>query len=51
MTGRREELLGLMDEYGVGRAFMFCLDEPTGTPVSVRRTTEPLRTPHSPTAG
>lgn len=27
MTGRRDELLGLMDEYGVGRAFMFCLDE------------------------
>jgi predicted TIM-barrel fold metal-dependent hydrolase len=27
MTGRRDELLGVMDEYGVGRAFMFCLDE------------------------
>jgi predicted TIM-barrel fold metal-dependent hydrolase len=27
MTGRRDELLALMDEYGVGRAFMFCLDE------------------------
>src|SRR6266568_3138727 len=27
MSGRRQELLGVMDEYGVGRAFMFCLDE------------------------
>jgi predicted TIM-barrel fold metal-dependent hydrolase len=32
MAGRREELLGLMDEYGVGRAFMFCLDEPDRHP-------------------
>jgi predicted TIM-barrel fold metal-dependent hydrolase len=32
MSGRREELLGVMDEYGVGRAFMFCLDEPDRHP-------------------
>ena len=32
MAGRREELLGLMDEYGVGRAFVFCLDEPDRHP-------------------
>jgi predicted TIM-barrel fold metal-dependent hydrolase len=32
MAGRREELLGVMDEYGVARAFMFCLDEPDRHP-------------------
>ena len=32
MTGRREDLLGVMDDYGVGRAFMFCLDEPDRHP-------------------
>jgi len=32
MRGRPEELLGMMDEYGVGRAFMFCLDEPDRHP-------------------
>jgi predicted TIM-barrel fold metal-dependent hydrolase len=32
MAGRREDLLGVMDEYGVGRAFMFCLDEPDRHP-------------------
>ena len=32
MFGHRDELLGLMDEYGIGRAFMFCLDEPDRHP-------------------
>lgn len=32
MVGRYEELLGLMDRYGVGRAFVFCLDEPDRHP-------------------
>jgi hypothetical protein len=32
MAGRREELLGVRDENGVGRAFMFCLDEPDRHP-------------------
>ena len=32
MRGRPEELLGMMDDYGVGRAFMFCLDEPDRHP-------------------
>ncbi len=32
MRGRPDELLALMDEYGVGRAFMFCLDEPDRHP-------------------
>jgi uncharacterized protein len=30
--GRPEELLGVMDDYGVSRAFMFCLDEPDRHP-------------------
>jgi hypothetical protein len=38
MAGRLDELLGMMDEYGVGRAFMFCLDEPD-TPRSALQTT------------
>jgi hypothetical protein len=32
MVGRYEELVGLMDRYGVSRAFMFCLDEPDRHP-------------------
>src|SRR4051812_14676679 len=32
MLGRPEELLGIMDRYGIGRAFMFCLDEPDRHP-------------------
>jgi len=32
MRGRRDELLGLLDDYGVSRAFMFCLDEPDRHP-------------------
>jgi predicted TIM-barrel fold metal-dependent hydrolase len=32
MRGRPEELLAMMDEYRVGRAFMFCLDEPDRHP-------------------
>ena len=32
MRGRPDELLAIMDEYGVGRAFMFCLDEPDRHP-------------------
>jgi predicted TIM-barrel fold metal-dependent hydrolase len=32
MKGRPGELLGMMDEYGVQRAFMFCLDEPDRHP-------------------
>jgi predicted TIM-barrel fold metal-dependent hydrolase len=32
MRGRPDELLGMMDEYGVRRAFMFCLDEPDRHP-------------------
>jgi predicted TIM-barrel fold metal-dependent hydrolase len=32
MAGRPDELLAMMDEYGVGRAFMFCLDEPDRHP-------------------
>ncbi|HWX09138.1 MAG TPA: amidohydrolase family protein, partial [Gaiellaceae bacterium] len=32
MTGRYEELEGLMDRYGVARCNMFCLDEPDRVP-------------------
>jgi len=32
MRGRPDELLGMMDSYRVGRAFMFCLDEPDRHP-------------------
>jgi uncharacterized protein len=32
MVGRYEELIGLMDRYGIGRAFVFCLDEPDRHP-------------------
>ena len=32
MVGRPRELFELMDEYGVGHAFMFCLDEPDRHP-------------------
>ena len=32
MVGRYEQLLDLMDRYGVTRAFVFCLDEPDRSP-------------------
>ncbi len=32
MVGELDGLLGQMDRYGVGRAFMFCLDEPDRVP-------------------
>jgi predicted TIM-barrel fold metal-dependent hydrolase len=32
MIGDYDQLIGLMDEYGVSRAFMFCLDEPDRHP-------------------
>ena len=32
MVGRPDDLLGMMDDYGVERAFMFCLDEPDRHP-------------------
>ena len=32
MRGRPDELLGMMDDYRVDRAFMFCLDEPDRHP-------------------
>src|SRR5262249_44264436 len=32
MAGRFDELLGMMDDYGAERAFMFCLDEPDRHP-------------------
>ena len=32
MTGRYDELLGIMDRYGQEKAFMFCLDEPDREP-------------------
>ena len=32
MTGRLEQLLGIMDRYGISRAFTFCLDEPDKHP-------------------
>ncbi len=32
MNGRLDELLGIMDGYGVSRAFMFCMDEPDRHP-------------------
>jgi uncharacterized protein len=32
MTGRFDELLGIMDRYGQEKAFMFCLDEPDREP-------------------
>ena len=32
MAGRYEELLGLMDRYGISRCNMFCLDEPDRHP-------------------
>ena len=32
MSGRPDELIGMMDDYDVGRAFMFCLDEPDRHP-------------------
>ncbi len=32
ISGHYDELIGMMDEYGVSRAFMFCLDEPDRQP-------------------
>jgi uncharacterized protein len=32
MVGGREELLAILDRYGIERAFMFCLDEPDRHP-------------------
>jgi len=32
MRGHLDELLTMMDDYGVGRSFMFCLDEPDRHP-------------------
>jgi uncharacterized protein len=32
MKGRFDELLGIMDAYGISRAFMFCMDEPDRHP-------------------
>ena len=32
MVGDYDQLLELMDEYGISRAFMFCLDEPDRHP-------------------
>ncbi|HST24700.1 MAG TPA: amidohydrolase family protein [Gaiellaceae bacterium] len=32
MKGRLEELVGIMDGYGISRAFMFCMDEPDRHP-------------------
>jgi predicted TIM-barrel fold metal-dependent hydrolase len=32
MVGDYDQLLGLMDRYGISRAFMFCLDEPDRHP-------------------
>jgi predicted TIM-barrel fold metal-dependent hydrolase len=32
MKGRFDELLGIMDAYGMSRAFMFCMDEPDRHP-------------------
>ncbi|HEY3542962.1 MAG TPA: amidohydrolase family protein [Gaiellaceae bacterium] len=32
MVGSRDELLGILDRYGISRAFMFCLDEPDRHP-------------------
>jgi uncharacterized protein len=32
MKGRLDELLGIMEGYGVSRAFMFCMDEPDRHP-------------------
>jgi uncharacterized protein len=32
MVGRYEELLGAMDDHGISRAFVFCLDEPDRHP-------------------
>jgi len=32
MVGNYDELLGLMDRYGISRSFMFCLDEPDRHP-------------------
>src|SRR6266536_2436504 len=32
MTGEFDELLRVMDRYGISRAFMFCMDEPDRHP-------------------
>src|ERR1700747_134299 len=32
MVGDYDQLLGLMDRYGISRCFMFCLDEPDRHP-------------------
>jgi predicted TIM-barrel fold metal-dependent hydrolase len=32
MRGRFDELLGVMEKYGIARAFMFCMDEPDRHP-------------------
>src|SRR3954463_15904464 len=32
MVGDYDQLLGLMDRYGISRAFMFCMDEPDRHP-------------------
>ncbi len=37
MVGDYDQLLELMDDYGISRAFMFCLDEPDRHPAFTRR--------------
>ena len=50
-VGVRDELLDLMDRFGIAKAFMFCLDEPDRHPASARRTTARSRTRRPPPAG
>ena len=51
MVGDYDELVRVMDRYGISRAFMFCMDEPDRHPASAPRTTARSSTPSAPTAG
>ena len=37
MAGRLEELIAILDRYGISRANVFCLDEPDRVPALPRR--------------
>ena len=51
MVGDYDQLIELMDDYGISRAFMFCLDEPDRHPPSALRTTARSRSRSGRTAG
>src|SRR5579884_3088978 len=51
MKGRFDELLDVMDTYGISRAFMFCLDEPDRHPAFRAANDRTLAPRSAPAAG